>query len=126
MVGVTEGSEAAERAASVRVLDPDRCPRFVARVVVDLTTGPSPISVQARLTAAGMRPVSSVVDATNYAMLELGQPMHAFDRARLHGGLVARPSRPGEQITTLDKDSFRQPQPRPRRFVALPPARRDR
>ena len=102
-VGVTEGSEAAEGAASVRVLDPDRCPRFVARVVVDLTTGPSPISVQARLTAAGMRPVSSVVDATNYAMLELGQPMHPYDLARLAGrGVIVRRAVQGERLVTLD------------------------
>ncbi len=100
---VTEATDPAEGAAAVRVLDSDRCPRFVGRVVVDVTTGPSPIAVQARLTAAGMRPVSSVVDATNYAMLELGQPMHPYDLDRLAGrGVIVRRAAEGERLVTLD------------------------
>ncbi len=66
-------------------------------------TGASPLKVQARLTASGMRPVSNVVDATNYAMLELGQPLHAFDMDRLTGpGIVVRYARDGERLVTLD------------------------
>ena len=64
---------------------------------------PSPIAVQARLFAAGMRPISAVVDATNYAMLELGQPLHPFDLALLKGpGIVVRRARAGETLVTLD------------------------
>ncbi|MDQ1517552.1 MAG: phenylalanyl-tRNA synthetase beta chain, partial [Actinomycetota bacterium] len=80
----------------------DRCPRYVARcgrVVV----GPSPGWMAQRLTKAGMRPISNVVDVTNYVMLERGQPLHAFDLARLGGrGIVVRLAGEGEKITTLD------------------------
>jgi phenylalanyl-tRNA synthetase beta chain len=98
--------EAAETSASVawvEVEDPERCPRYLGRVIRGGVVTPSPLRVQARLTAAGMRPISSVVDATNYAMLETGQPMHPFDLERLDGGgIVVRRARPGELILTLD------------------------
>jgi phenylalanyl-tRNA synthetase beta chain len=68
-----------------------------------VNVGPSPIWLKARLNAAGMRPISNVVDATNYAMLALGNPLHAFDFVKLHGGrIVVRRARPREQIRTLD------------------------
>ena len=74
-----------------------------ARVIRGVTHRASPLRAQARLTACGMRPISSVVDATNYAMLELGQPLHAFDLDRLAGpGIVVRRAADGERITTLD------------------------
>jgi phenylalanyl-tRNA synthetase beta chain len=72
-------------------------------VVEGITVGPSPLWLQRRLTQAGLRPISNVVDVTNYVMLEWGQPLHAFDRDRLRGGrIVVRRARPGETITTLD------------------------
>jgi phenylalanyl-tRNA synthetase beta chain len=95
--------ETAESAAWVEVEDPDRCPRYLARVIRGSRIGPSPVRVQARLTAAGMRPLSNVVDATNYVMLEMGQPMHPFDLERLDGhGVVVRRAHSGERIVTLD------------------------
>jgi len=84
-------------------LDDPACPRFVARRVdgVD-AAAPSPWWMQRRLLAAGMRPISLVVDVTNYVMLELGQPLHAFDAGKLAGGIVVRRARTGETLTTLD------------------------
>jgi phenylalanyl-tRNA synthetase beta chain len=81
----------------------ERCPRFTARVFEDVRVGPSPPWLKARLTAAGMRPISNVVDVTNYAMLLTGQPLHAFDLDRVAGQrLVVREAREGETIDTLD------------------------
>ena len=84
-------------------LDDPACPRFVARRVNGVDAGaPSPWWMQRRLLAAGMRPISLIVDVTNYVMLELGQPLHAFDAGRLTGGIVVRKARSGETLTTLD------------------------
>ena len=81
---------------------PDRCPRFVG-LVARVTMGPSPAWLQQRLTLAGMRPISNVVDVTNYVMLERCRPLHAFDLGRLAGrGIVVRLAEPGEQMVTLD------------------------
>lgn len=98
-----EEEERADEVATVRVEDPERCPRYLARVLRDVRHVASPIPVQARLTAAGMRPISAAVDATNYAMLEVGQPLHPFDLALLKGpGIVVRRAREGERMVTLD------------------------
>jgi phenylalanyl-tRNA synthetase beta chain len=80
------------------------CPRFVGRLLRDVRVGPSPPWLKARLSAAGMRPISNVVDATNYVMLGLGNPLHAYDLARLGNGarILVRRARPGEQVRTLD------------------------
>ena len=87
----------------VRVEDPVGCDRFYGRVVRGVDpTAPSPDLMRRRLIHAGMRPISLIVDITNYVMLELGQPMHAFDAGSLRGPLVVRRSRPGERLTTLD------------------------
>src|SRR4051794_36198368 len=81
---------------------PDLCPRFAA-AVADVTMGSSPAWMAVRLHAAGIRPISNIVDITNYVNLELGQPMHAYDLARLAGAsLTARRAKPGESTTTLD------------------------
>src|SRR6185503_7848142 len=75
----------------------------LARVLRGASPGSTPLRAQARLTAAGMRPLAPIVDATNYAMLELGQPLHAFDMQRLAGpGIVVRRAEPGERLVTLD------------------------
>lgn len=89
--------------ASVEIEDPDLCPRMVARVLERVTVGPSPRWLTRRLVLAGMRPINNVVDASNYVMLELGQPTHPYDLDRLAGaGLRVRRARRGEQVMTLD------------------------
>jgi phenylalanyl-tRNA synthetase beta chain len=86
----------------VTIEDADLCPRYAA-AVADVTIGPSPAWLTARLQAAGIRPISSIVDITNYVNIELGQPMHAFDLAKLAGPeLRARRAKKGEVIRTLD------------------------
>jgi phenylalanyl-tRNA synthetase beta chain len=102
-VSLATGPEKAEEASTLEVLDPERCPRYVARVIRGVRPGPSPLPAQIRLAAAGMRPLMNVVDATNYAMLELGQPMHPFDLSLLAGpGIEVRRVAAGERLTTLD------------------------
>jgi phenylalanyl-tRNA synthetase beta chain len=87
----------------VRIEAPDGCRRFVGRLVTGVKVAPSPPWMQARLRAAGVRPISNVVDITNYVMLESGQPMHAFDHRRLKDGrIVVRRARDGEEIACLD------------------------
>lgn len=94
---------AADRPAWPVRLDDADCPRFVARRVAGVDPGaPSPWWMQRRLLAAGMRPISLVVDVTNYVMLELGQPLHAYDAAKLAGGIVVRRAVAGEKLVTLD------------------------
>jgi phenylalanyl-tRNA synthetase beta chain len=89
--------------ASVRVEVPELCPRFTARVFEEVAIGPSPLWLKARLIAAGQRPISSVVDVTNYVMLLTAQPLHAFDLDRVPGGeLIVRAASEGERLTTLD------------------------
>lgn len=87
----------------VRVADPVGCDRFTARTVTGLDPeAGSPIWLQRRLQKAGMRPISLAVDVTNYVMLELGQPLHAYDRHRIEGAIGVRRAQPGEKLTTLD------------------------
>jgi len=89
--------------ASVAVEVPELCPRFTARVFTDVRVGPSPLWLQARLAAAGQRPINNVVDITNYVMLLTAQPLHAFDLDKVPGGeLRVRVARAGERMTTLD------------------------
>ena len=93
----------ADEPVPVTVEDFEGCPRYVGRLVRDATIEPSPFWLKARLLAAGMRPISSVVDVTNYVMLALGNPLHAFDYDKLAGGeIVVRRARPGEKLQTLD------------------------
>ena len=93
---------AARAEVSVHLDDPDLGPRY-AGAVADVTVGASPDWLQARLRSAGVRPISNVVDITNYVLLELGQPMHAFDLIKIGGGEIrVRRARQGERIKTLD------------------------
>ena len=86
-----------------QIADPTACDRFVLREVRGFDpTARTPLWMQVRLARCGMRSISLAVDVTNYLMLELGQPLHAFDRSRLHGTIVVRRARPGETLTTLD------------------------
>ena len=98
-----EAGPAAAEAVSVRIEAPDRCARYAARVIEGVTIGPSPAWLARRLEACGVRSISNVVDATNYVLLELGHPLHAFDLDKVAGAsIVVRTARPGERITTLD------------------------
>jgi phenylalanyl-tRNA synthetase beta chain len=97
------GSQGDVAGAQVVVECPDLCPRFTARVFENVSIGPSPLWLKARLMAAGQRPINNVVDITNYAMLLTGQPLHAFDLERVAGAkLTVRRARDGEQLQTLD------------------------
>jgi phenylalanyl-tRNA synthetase beta chain len=96
------GAPTADRLA-VDNREPELCTRFVGRIVRSFSVGPSPDQVQMRLQAAGMRPVSNVVDASNYVMLELGKPTHTFDAAAVHERrIVVRRAAQGERLVTLD------------------------
>ncbi len=87
----------------VEIKDPDLCPRYCARYVEGIKVGPSPLSVKVRLRAAGIRAISNVVDVTNYVLVELGHPLHAFDYDDLRGHkIVVRRAREGEVLVTLD------------------------
>ena len=97
------GSEGAIPGVSVSVEDPELCSRFTARLFEDVKIGASPPWLKARLMASGQRPISNVVDITNYVMLLTGQPLHAFDLDHVAGGrLVVRRAAPSEQVQTLD------------------------
>lgn len=97
-----EGGAPASEAVSVRIEDPALCARYVATVIEGVHVGPSPEWLQQRLRAAGQRPISNVVDITNYVMLELGQPLHAFDLDTVRGEVGVRLARAGETLRTLD------------------------
>ena len=89
-------------ALDVAIEDPALCARYIATIIESVTVGPSPEWMQERLRAAGMRPINNVVDITNYVMLELGQPLHAFDADRVQGNIGVRLARAGETLRTLD------------------------
>src|SRR3989441_11504727 len=94
--GVVDGVE-------VRLEDPEGAPRYMIAVLRGVRVGPSPAWLVDRLTAVGQRPINNVVDATNYILLELNQPLHAFDLAKLRGpAVVVRRAPPGERLVTLD------------------------
>ena len=94
---------AGDEVIDVRVEDLEGCPRYMGRLFRGARIGPSPAWLRTRLSDAGMRPISNVVDVTNYAMLALGNPLHAFDHASLaQGRIVVRRARKGEQLRTLD------------------------
>lgn len=96
---------AGDEAVDIRIDDLEGCPVYVGRLFRDVRVAPSPPWLKARIVASGMRPISNVVDATNYGMLCLGSPLHAFDFAKLRGGrIVVRRAEPGEELRTLDGD----------------------
>jgi phenylalanyl-tRNA synthetase beta chain len=97
------GNDRAEDHASVEIADPEICLRFTARVFEDVKIGPSPLWLKQRLMAAGQRPISNVVDITNYVMLTTAQPLHAFDLDKVRGArIIVRRASAGETMTTLD------------------------
>lgn len=92
-----------QQISSVEILDSDLCPRYAARIVRGVRIGPSPPGLSKRLEVIGQRPINNVADITNYVLHELGQPLHAFDLAKLSEmRIIVRRARPGERITTLD------------------------
>ncbi|MEP7327080.1 MAG: phenylalanine--tRNA ligase subunit beta, partial [Gemmatimonadota bacterium] len=98
-----EGNEARVGGATIRIEHEEGCRRFMAAVIRGVTVGPSPDWLVRRINAIGMRPISNVVDATNYVMFELNQPLHPYDLARLKGSaLIARRATEGERLVTLD------------------------
>ncbi|MFL6741286.1 MAG: phenylalanine--tRNA ligase subunit beta [Sphingomicrobium sp.] len=90
----------------VRIDDPDGCPAFFGRAVRGVKNGASPEWMQRRLKSAGQRPISALVDITNYVMLDLGRPAHAYDIAKLSGGLTARAAKPGEKVLALNEKEY--------------------
>jgi phenylalanyl-tRNA synthetase beta chain len=90
----------------VTIEDPEGCPAFFGRAIRGLKNGTSPEWMQRRLKAAGQRPISALVDITNYAMIDLGRPSHAYDIAKLSGGLTARDARPGEKVLALNEKVY--------------------
>jgi phenylalanyl-tRNA synthetase beta chain len=101
--GQSPGRVPNDEPVDIRIDDFERCPRYIGRLFRDVQVRESPPWLRARLLGAGMRPISNVVDVTNYVMLALGNPLHAFDHAKLAGGrIVVRRAHDGEPIRTLD------------------------
>jgi phenylalanyl-tRNA synthetase beta chain len=102
-VTLSETGPAVDTLTSVEIEDPERCPRYVARVLQNATVGPAPEWMQRRLELCGIRSINNLVDITNYVLLECGQPLHAFDQSLLsEGRVVVRRASSGESIRTLD------------------------
>lgn len=90
----------------IRTDDPEGCPAFYGRVIKGVTNGPSPDWLQARLKSAGQRPISLLVDLTNYLMLGFGRPAHVYDLAKLSGAVVARRAKDGEEVLALNEKTY--------------------
>ena len=102
-IRLDERGDQAESRSGVEIKDIEGCPRYFGRLIEGIRVGTSPAWLQTRLVSVGQRPVSNVVDATNYVMVELGQPLHPFDFERLAGGrIVVRRAKDGERFVTLD------------------------
>jgi phenylalanyl-tRNA synthetase beta chain len=104
------GTIEAERQTSVMIERPDLCPRYVVELIFGVKIAPSPFWMRRRLAAAGVRSINNIVDVTNYVMLEMGQPLHAFDFDQLEERrIIVRTSEPGEYFTTLDGSGRQMP-----------------
>ena len=102
-------SEVPERSSQpeeVAIADPVACPYYTARIIRGVKVGPSPAWLQEKLAAAGLRPINNIVDITNFVLLEMGQPLHAFDMAKLNGGILVRPAQQGEEFLALDGETY--------------------
>jgi len=103
-VRIKESGEDIHSLTSVKIIDSDLCPRYTARIIKNVKIGPSPVWIKARLEAAGLRAINNIVDVTNFVMLEMGQPLHAFDfRFLEEGRIVVRKSRENEEFISLDE-----------------------
>ncbi len=102
-IKIQEAKEKASDFLSVEIKDKDLCRRYIGRVIKNVKVGPSPQWMQDSLSASGVRPISNIVDVTNYVMLEMGQPLHAFDAEKISGRkIIVRRAKKGEKIETLD------------------------
>lgn len=107
-VALDEADRSVSDLVRVEVRDPQLCPRYTARVLYDVQAGPAPEPMRRRLEAIGLRPVNSVVDITNYVLMECGQPEHAFDFECLDGGvIIVRPAVDGEILTLIDETNVK-------------------
>jgi len=105
-VKIKEKAEDIHPLTSVEIIDSDLCPRYTARVIKNVNIGPSPLWMKVRLEAAGLRAINNIVDVTNFVMLEMGQPLHAFDFRYLEEGrIVVRKSKENEEFISLDGKS---------------------
>ncbi|MBP1710547.1 MAG: phenylalanyl-tRNA synthetase beta chain [Deltaproteobacteria bacterium] len=105
-IEIEESNEDIGSLSSVTIVDADLCPRYSARMIKNVKIGDSPVWMKVRLEAAGMRAINNVVDVTNFVMLEMGQPLHAFDfRFLEEGRIVVRKSKDGEEFVSLDEKS---------------------
>ena len=105
-INVKETSENIKLLTSVKILNPELCPRYTARMIKNIKVGPSPAWLKIRLEAAGMRAINNVVDITNFVMLEMGQPLHAFDFRFLEKSrIIVRKSKKNEEFVSLDGKS---------------------
>ena len=105
-IDIEESDQDIRSLSSVTIVDADLCPRYSARMIQNVKIGDSPVWMKVRLEAAGMRAINNVVDVTNFVMLELGQPLHAFDfRFLEEGRIVVRKSKDGEEFVSLDEKS---------------------
>ena len=102
----TEEQAGEGAAPDIRIEDAEGCPAFYAQAVRGLTNGESPDWMRRMLTAIGQKPISALVDITNYLSIDLGRPLHVYDAAKLSGGLVARKARPGEQVLALNGRTY--------------------
>jgi len=110
-LSMEEQGEDISTLTSVTIQDPDLCPRYCARIISGITIGPSPLWMRRRLEACGMRAINNVVDVTNYVLLELGQPLHAFDLTLLdQQRIVVKRATPGTSFTTLDDKERKLPE----------------
>lgn len=101
---LSESGSPTSRQVAVHIEAPDHCPRYAARIIRNVSIVPSPLWMQRRLIACGVRAINAIVDVTNYIMLERGQPLHAFDLAQIADNrIVVRLSRPDEHFVTLDE-----------------------
>lgn len=105
-ISFTETDEDINSVTSVKIIDPEACPRYTARIIRNVKIKPSPLWMRQRLEASGLRAINNAVDVTNFVMLELGQPLHAFDFRYLEEGrIVVRTSAEGEEFVSLDGKS---------------------
>lgn len=93
-------------AEEIRLEDAEGCPFYTARIIRGVKVGPSPDWLKRKLESIGLRPINNIVDITNYVLMETGQPLHAFDLAKLNGGIVVRPAAEGETFLALDGKTY--------------------
>ena len=105
-IAIPDFQPSGECPVEIRTDDPEGCPAFHGRVIKGVTNGPSPDWLQQRLKSAGQRPISLLVDLTNYLMLAYGRPAHAYDCAKLHGAVHARRAKPGETVLALNEKTY--------------------